>query len=86
MEMESSPRRGLTDAAAAERIRREFGTLTPAAAAISPKQLTASLNTLTAEGISVRQLSRLTGLSRSTIANRLKSQDPGNQGDGSLAL
>ena len=72
MEIEEAPRKRLTDAAAVELIRREFGAITPTAACTRNKEkFRASIKKLLSEGIGSRQLSRLTGISRNAIKNSL---------------
>ena len=68
LEMETSGRRGVTDAVAVEMIKKEFGTLTPEPG--RKRDRTAFSNSvakLYKEGVSVRQLSRLTGISKGIL-------------------
>ena len=62
------PSHRITDSAAQKLILREFGTLCPEAGKAKNRgELNASIVSLLDEGISIRQLSRLTGLSKKII-------------------
>lgn len=68
LEIDESPRRGLTDASAEKLIIKEFGTLFPLKDANSDRcALNQSIPTLLSKGISIRQLSRITGISKKVI-------------------
>ena len=76
LELEDPPRRRLTDTAARKRIFAEFGTITPPAGGPSDRQaLNASIRKLLSDGISIRQLSRLTGISKKVIENSRKNRE-----------
>ena len=72
LEMSDAPRRGVTESAAKELIRKEFGTLSPVITHENRKEAEASVRRLAGEGLSIRQLSRLTGISKSLIERALK--------------
>ena len=68
MEMETTRPRGMTDEAALERILKEFGCRTPVIGMKKERApFAASVRKLFQEGISIRQMSRLTGISRGIL-------------------
>ena len=70
LDVEETVRSHLTDTAACELIVREFGVLTPSVGKAKERAaLNASIRRLLAAGVSVRQLSRLSGLSKKIIEN-----------------
>ena len=70
LEPDETKRKRVTDGAAEKMIRQELGSLTPSAGKAGERQsLNASIRKLTREGISIRQLSRLTGISKKIIEN-----------------
>jgi len=72
MDMDETPRKRVTDEEARKMIDREFGSVMPAAGkAKERKALNASICNLVRGGISIRQLSRLTGLSKKIIENAM---------------
>ena len=72
MEMDEEIRKRVTDEKAKEMIRKELGSVIPAIGkAKERKGLNASINKLNHAGISIRQLSRLTGISKKVIENAL---------------
>ena len=69
LDVHTSTKRRCTDFRAKELIYNEFGTYTPLVAKAGERnRLNESIKTLLEEGISMRQLSRLTGISRTIIA------------------
>ncbi len=72
MEMDEMPRKRVTDEEARKMIERELGSLMPAAGKAKERTtLNTSIYKLVHAGISIRQLSRLTGLSKKIIENAL---------------
>ena len=68
LEMENVSRKGVTDTVAVEMIKKEFGTLTPEPGRKSDRAaFSDSVARLYRKGISIRQLSRLTGISRGIL-------------------
>ncbi len=73
MEMEEVIKKRVTDSAAREQILQEFGTITPSAGCAKNRQaFSMSIKKLHDQGISIRQISRLTGLSKRIIENCLR--------------
>ncbi len=73
MEMDETIRRRVTDEEAKKMISKELGEVIPAIGkAKERKGLNTSINRLIYAGISIRQLSRLTGMSKKVIENALK--------------
>lgn len=72
MEIDEIPRKRVTDEEARKMIERELGSIMPAAGKAKERTtLNASVRKLVHAGISIRQLSRLTGLSKKIIENAL---------------
>ena len=75
LELNEAPKRGMIDSAAAELIIEEFGSLSPLKNEHFDKnRLDLSIKILIRAGISIRQLSRLTGISKKKIERALKRQ------------
>lgn len=72
MDVSAAPRKGVTDAAAKELILREFGTVSPVLSRENRPSAEQSIRRLAEEGLSIRQLCRLTGISKSVIERVLK--------------
>lgn len=73
MDCSVETRKGVTDSVAIEMIKNEFGTLTPEVGMPSNrKKFTESVIKLNKAGVSIRQLCRLTGLSKKIIENCTK--------------
>lgn len=72
MDISEEPRRGVTESAAKDLIRKEFGTLFPLISKENREAIDSSIIRLARQGISIRQLSRLTGISKSIIERALK--------------
>ena len=72
MDISEEPRRGVTESAAKNLIRKEFGTLFPTMSKENRQALNASIIRLVKQGVSIRQLSRLTGISKSIIERAIK--------------
>ena len=75
LEMSERPRRRCSDAVAEELIYQEFGSFSPPVGEAKGQQrelLNESIKKLINSGISIRQLSRLTGISKKLIENALK--------------
>ena len=71
MEISDKPRRGVTDAAAKDLIQSEFGSLSPVISPENRESTALSIQRLSKKGVSIRQLSRLTGISKSVIERML---------------
>lgn len=72
MEMDEMPRKRVTDEEARKMIELELGSLMPAAGKAKERTtLNTSIRKLVHAGVSIRQLSRLTGLSKKIIENAL---------------
>lgn len=70
LEVNDTFRKRVTDEAAEEMIRRELGGTHPAVGKASERQtLNAAIKKLYQDGVSIRQLSRLTGISKKIIEN-----------------
>ena len=73
MEMDETSRKRVTDEEARQLISKELGGVIPAIGkAKERKGLNSSINRLIRAGISIRQLSRLTGISKKVIENALE--------------
>ena len=72
MDISEAHRKGVTETAAKEMIRREFGEASPVLNAENRESVEQSIQRLSEEGVSVRQLSRLTGISKSIIERILR--------------
>ena len=73
MDISETIRRGITDSAAENYIREEFGGLSlPSGEKENRDSLYLSIQRLTEKGISIRQLSRLSGISKSLIERALQ--------------
>ena len=73
MEMDETTRKRVTDEEAKEMINKELGSVIPAIGkAKERKGLNTSISKLVHAGISIRQLSRLTGISKKVIENALE--------------
>jgi hypothetical protein len=73
MEMDETIRKRVTDEEAKGMINKELGSLMPSIGkAKERKELNASINKLIRSGISIRQLSRLTGISKKVIESALE--------------
>ncbi len=73
MDMDETTRKRMTDEQAKGMINQELGSTIPAIGkAKERKGLNASINRLVHSGISIRQLSRLTGISKKVIENALE--------------
>ena len=73
MEMDETSRKRVTDEEARQLISKELGGVIPAIGkAKERKGLNASISRLIHAGISIRQLSRLTGISKKVIENALE--------------
>ncbi len=73
MDINDTVRKGCTDESARQMILRELGSMSPVIGKARERQsLNASLQKLLDSGISIRQLSRLTGISRKVIENAKK--------------
>ena len=73
MEMEETIRKRCTDESARQLILRELGSQTPAIGKAKERQaMNASIRKLIDEGVSIRQLSRLTGISKKVIEDAMK--------------
>ena len=73
MEMDETIRKRVTDKEAKEMINKELGSVVPAIGkAKERKGLNASINKLIHAGISIRQLSRLTGIPKKVVENALE--------------
>ena len=66
-DISDAPRRGVTEAAAKKLIQSEFGVISPVINAKNRESTVISIQRLSEKGISIRQLSRLTGISKSII-------------------
>ena len=67
LDISDSPRRGITNTAAMELVRKEFGTSLPSLTRETRKSLELSIRRLSREGVSIRQINRLTGIPKSII-------------------
>ncbi|MBQ9015454.1 MAG: transposase [Firmicutes bacterium] len=72
MDIFEGPRRGMTESAAKDLIRKEFGTTFPTISKENRETLNSSIIRLFKQGISIRQLSRLTGISKSIIERAVR--------------
>ncbi len=73
LDLDETPRKRCTDEAAVKMILNELGSLSPAAGKAKDRtSLNKSICRLIRSGISIRQLSRLTGLSKKIIEDALK--------------
>ncbi len=72
MEITDEPHRGMPDSVAREWILREFGTPSPLVSRETRAAIEQSIHRLSERGVSIRQLSRLTGISKSIIEKALK--------------
>ena len=73
MEMDETVRKRVTDEAAEQMIRQELGGIHPTVGKARERQtLNAAIIKLFREGVSIRQLSRLTGISKKIIENALR--------------
>ena len=73
MEMDEVVKKRVTDTRAREEIIKEFGTITPSAGYAKMRQdFSQSMKKLYKQGLSIRQISRLTGLPKKIIENSLK--------------
>ena len=73
LEVNDMPRRGISDAAAADMILEMFGTRTPLVKkAVDRQAFNMSISQLIAKGVSIRQLNRLSGISRKAIHRALR--------------
>ena len=78
MDMALSVRRGVTDAAAMEMVSNEFGSLAPDPGAAGKREdFAESVRRLFRRGISIRQLSRITGISRGILQQYSNRDDRG---------
>ena len=71
MDISDAPRKGVTEAAAKELIKGEFGPVSPVINAENRESIALSIQRLSEKGVSIRQLSRLTGISKSVIERML---------------
>ena len=67
------PQRRVTDTAARELIRQEFGALPADSSAAYRAAVQTALRRLAQKGLTIRQLSRLTGIAKSSVDRALKS-------------
>ena len=72
LEIEENPKRRCSDETAKQIIMSELGTFTPVIDKNSRDKLNGSICQMIRKGISIRQLSRLTGISKKIIENALK--------------
>ena len=72
MDISDEPRRGVTESTAKKMIRKEFGTLSPVIGKDTRKNLNRSIQRLSKQGLSIRQISRLTGISKSIVERALR--------------
>lgn len=72
MDIDETVRKGVTDAAAKELILEEFGTISPLISKGNRESAEQSFHKISEKGISIRQLSRLTGISKSLIERALR--------------
>ena len=70
--MSNAPRRSVTESATKDLIRNDFGTLSLIICPENRKEAEISIRHLAGEGLSIRQLSRLTGISKSLVEKALK--------------
>ena len=71
LDISESTRQGITDAAAEKLILREFGSIIPTLNAENRVDVEMSIQHLYAKGASIRQISRLTGISKSIVERAL---------------
>ena len=81
MEISETPRKGVTEETAKKLILDELGIIAPVISSENRSSIEVSIRRLSKKGVSIRQLSRLTGISKSMIEKMLK----GKTGDGSLS-
>ena len=73
IEMEDTVRKRVTDEAAEQLIRSELGGVHPTVGKAKERQtLNIAIQNLVHSGVSIRQLSRLTGISKKIIENALR--------------
>ena len=72
MDVDGYIRRGVTDSVAKEAIREEFGLSAPVVSGENRQRIDESIRRLTEKGLSIRQISRLTGLSKSIVERASK--------------
>ena len=72
LDISEQARRGVTDSAANEMIRKEFGAVFPVVSAENMTGIAGSIQHLAEKGVSIRQISRLTGLSKPFVEKCLK--------------
>lgn len=75
MEIDENNRRGLTDTRAIELVKNEFGGTQITVSSSNRKEIENSIRQMIYVGISIRQLSRLTGISKSIIETSLKKHN-----------
>ena len=67
MDVAEAPRKGVTESTAKELIRNEFGDVSPVINSKNRESTELSIQRLSEKGLSIRQLSRLTGISKNVI-------------------
>ena len=72
MDVAEAPRKGVTESTAKELIRNEFGDVSPVINSENRESTELSIQRLSEKGLSIRQLSRLTGISKSIIERILR--------------
>ncbi len=72
MEISESQRRGVTESVAMDLVREEFGNTLPVLNAETRDRVEKSIQNLAEKGVSIRQMSRLTGISKSIIERALR--------------
>ena len=72
MDVADAPRKGVTESTAKELIRNEFGDVSPVINSENRESTELSIQRLSEKGLSIRQLSRLTGISKSIIERILR--------------
>ena len=72
MEISESQRRGVTESVATDLVREEFGNTLPVLNAETRDRVEKSIQNLAEKGVSIRQMSRLTGISKSIIERALR--------------
>ena len=72
MDVADAPRKGVTESTAKELIRNEFGDVSPVINSKNRESTELSIQRLSEKGLSIHQLSRLTGISKSIIERILR--------------